>query len=170
MFARLDPHLIKLAHYVALWLVEGNQLFNSQTWAAGAGGAQRAAHLIPRTLISYKAKLQLSVSLPPPSFLNYCEHRTLGVRQTRRGEHDRWGGSKRSLFGRIPVLLAGLRCCGWRCYLLICRLDGELSIQETTRGISSSFKLKGLPLLFSAIKRRAIIRIIDSRFLISTAN
>lgn len=62
VFARLDPHLIKLAHYVALWLVEGNQLFNSQTWATGAGGAQRAAHLIPRTLISYKAKQELSLS------------------------------------------------------------------------------------------------------------
>lgn len=64
VFARLDPHLIKLAHYVALWLVEGNQLFNSQTWATGAGGAQRAAHLIPRTLISYKAKQELSLSHP----------------------------------------------------------------------------------------------------------
>lgn len=70
VFARLDPHLIKLAHYVALWLVEGNQLFNSQTWATGAEGAQRAAHFIPRTLISYKAKQELSLSHPtklPPS-------------------------------------------------------------------------------------------------------
>lgn len=55
VFTRLDPHLIKLAHYVAFWLVEENQLFNSQTWTAGAGGAQWGAHLIPRTLISYKA-------------------------------------------------------------------------------------------------------------------
>ena len=70
VFARLDPHLIKLAHYVALWLVEENQLFNSQTWTAGVGGAQQAAHLIPRTLISYKASSNFpSLFFPPlPSF------------------------------------------------------------------------------------------------------
>lgn len=108
VFARLDPHLIKLAHYVALWLVEGNQLFNSQTWATGAGGAQRAAHLIPRTLISYKAKQELSLSHPtklPHLVLWAC--RTLcawrrkevwvrGREEERRGwgqqeEEEEWG-------------------------------------------------------------------------------
>lgn len=109
VFARLDPHLIKLAHYVALWLVEGNQLFNSQTWATGAGGAQRAAHLIPRTLISYKAKQELSLSHPtklPHLVLWACrtpgawkrkEVWVRGKEEERRGwegqeeEEEKWG-------------------------------------------------------------------------------
>lgn len=100
VFARLDPHLIKLAHYVALWLVEGNQLFNSQTWATGAGGAQRAAHLIPRTLISYKAKQELSLSHPtklPHLVLWAC--RTLGAWRRKEVwviEEERNEGNKKS--------------------------------------------------------------------------
>lgn len=62
--ARLVPHLIKLAHYVVPWLVEENQLFNSQTWAAGTGGEQQAPRLIPRTLISNKARSQLCFLAP----------------------------------------------------------------------------------------------------------
>lgn len=125
VFARLDPHLIKLAHYVALWLVEGNQLFNSQTRATGAGGAQRAAHLIPRTLISYKAKQELSFSHPTklPHLVLWAS-RTLGAwrrkevwvrgiedernkkKKRRRGE-DRCIGSIYALFRKIPVSFVG---------------------------------------------------------------
>lgn len=72
VLARLLPHLFKLAHYVVLWLVEENQLFNSQTWGTGAGGTQQATHLIPRTLISYKA----SSNFPPPFSPNYCTYGT----------------------------------------------------------------------------------------------
>lgn len=108
VFARLDPHLIKLAHYVALWLVEGNQLFNSQTWAAGAGGAQRAAHLIPRTLISYKAKLQLSVSLPPhpPSSVTANIGHWVWGRQEEESMIGNIGGAGQS----VPYL-AGIPSC-----------------------------------------------------------
>lgn len=103
VFTRLDPHLIKLAHYVALWLVEENQLFNSQTWAAGAGGAQRAAHLIPRTLISYKA----SSNFPPfffstPSFFFPIITHTGHLKQARRGGSitgQAVGGVLRRCFG-----------------------------------------------------------------------
>lgn len=110
VFARLDPHLIKLAHYVALWLVEGNQLFNSQTWATGAGGAQRAAHLIPRTLISYKAKQELSLSHPtkhPPSgFLSMqdtgCMKKEGGLSQRSRRREEKMRGTRGGV--RIDVL------------------------------------------------------------------
>lgn len=144
VFARLDPHLIKLAHYVALWLVEGNQLFNSQTWATGAGGAQRAAHLIPRTLISYKAKQELSLSHPTklPHLVLWAS-RTLGAWRRKevwvRGikeEGRGWGGTRRGGGGvRIDVLGQSLANLArflswwyWEAFLLICRSGINLKI------------------------------------------
>lgn len=70
--------------------MEENQLFNSQTWAAGAGGAQRAAHLIPRTLISYKASSNFPPFFFPPLpffFSNYHAYRTLEAGEERRKHH-----------------------------------------------------------------------------------
>lgn len=177
VFARLDPHLIKLAHYVTLWLVEENQLFNSQTWTEGAGGAQRAAHLISRTLISYKASCNfLSFFLLPCLFFQLPHMQANKSQQLEKDElHIRlWVVYKGYVFGKRMK-----EGCGWlifaifnhnRHWWLFTHMQvTRQSIQETTPGTCGLLNWGHL-LLFSEIKQRAIIWIFDSTFLISTPN